>query len=104
MVTGDIELVQYLSFNIARDHFGDRVTTQVHFKFLCSYLSMSLQNTVQHSNGELLTGRLWRKSLPYFDNLPFYSNIPRMDEIPGPLQKALDQGSQEGYSALLVVR
>jgi len=66
---------------------------------------MSIQNTIKSSNGEILTGRLWRKEHPFFNDLPFYSNIPRMDEIAGTLESALGKESLEGcYRALLVVR
>jgi hypothetical protein len=62
-------------------------------------------NTVKNSNGELLTGKLWRKNHELFNDLPFHTDIPRMDEIAGPLQKALEEGSLEvSYRALLVVR
>ena len=66
---------------------------------------MSFQNTVKHSNGEILTGKLWRKDHSFFNGLPFYSNIPRMDDIAGSLQVALGNGAQvKGcYRALLVV-
>jgi len=66
---------------------------------------MSILNTIKSSNGEILTGRLWRKDHPFFNDLPFYSNIPRMDEIAGPLENALGKGNLDGcYRALLVVR
>jgi len=66
---------------------------------------MSNQNTIKNSNGEILTGKLWRKSHSFFTDLPFYTEIPRMDEIAGPLQSALSEGGQEGcYMAMLVVR
>jgi hypothetical protein len=62
-------------------------------------------NTVKSSNGEILTGKLWRKDHKFFKDLPFYTDIPRMDEIAGPLREALGEGSVEGsYGALLVVR
>jgi hypothetical protein len=65
---------------------------------------MSFQN-IKYSNGEILTGKLWRQSHPFFNDLPFYSEIPRMDEIAGPLESALGKGDQEGcYRAMLVVR
>lgn len=66
---------------------------------------MSNQNTIKNSNGEILTGKLWRKSHRFFADLPFYTEIPRMDEIAGPLQSALSEVGQEGcYMATLVVR
>lgn len=65
---------------------------------------MSLLNTVEHSNGEILTGKLWRTCHAFFNDLPFYSNIPRMEEIASPLQKALGEDDLEGcYRELLVV-
>ena len=66
---------------------------------------MSFQNTVKHSNGETLTGRLWRKDHPFFKDLPFYSNILRADEIEGSLRLAFGERAQEEncYCALLVV-
>jgi hypothetical protein len=72
---------------------------------LSGYLEMSNQNTITSSNGEILTGKLWRKSHSFFTDLPFYTEIPRMDEIAGPLQSALGEGGREGgYMATLVVR
>jgi hypothetical protein len=66
---------------------------------------MSFQNTVQHFNGEILTGKLWRKNHPFFTDLPFYTEILRMDDIAGPLKNALGEGSPEGtYGAMLMVR
>jgi hypothetical protein len=63
---------------------------------------MSLQkNTTRHSNGEILTGRLWRKEHALFQNLPFYSNLPRMDEMPGPLEGAF--GQMERYIKVLLI-
>jgi hypothetical protein len=65
---------------------------------------MSMKNIVKLSNGEILTGKLWRLDHPLFLELPFYSNIVRMAEIEGPLQKALGEVSGDGgYIALLVV-
>jgi hypothetical protein len=61
---------------------------------------MVLMNTVKHSNGEILTGRLWRKSHTFFDNLPFYSNIPRIDEMAATLEQGLGEG---GFQTLLIV-
>lgn len=66
---------------------------------------MSIRNTTRHSNGELLTGRLWRKDHPFFSDLPFYTDIPRMDELAEGLHKALGDNDEEGcYHALLIVR
>jgi hypothetical protein len=61
---------------------------------------MSNPNTVQHSNGEILTGRLWRKDHSFFNKLPFYSNVPRMDEMAGPLEQSLSEGD---FKTLLLV-
>jgi hypothetical protein len=62
-------------------------------------------NTVIQSNGEILTGKVWRKQHPSFNGLPFYSNIPRMDEMAGPLQTTQSKGSgDQCFWALLVVR
>ena len=67
-------------------------------------LEMPILNTVKHSNGEVLTGRLWRLDTPYFNALPFFSNITLMDEMAGPLQRYFSQGGQEGsYGDLLIV-
>jgi hypothetical protein len=66
---------------------------------------MSSANTVINLNGEILTGKLWRKDLSFFNTLPFYTNIPMLDNITGPLEKVFGDVSQEGGSgALLVVR
>ena len=61
---------------------------------------MSTQNTVEQSNGDLLTGKLWRSSHPFLPTLPFYSNIASMDDIGEELEGFL---SHEWYGALLVV-
>ena len=43
--------------------------------------------------------------LSLFDILPFYTNIPRMDEMAGPLEKALADINGKGPSVtLLLVR
>jgi hypothetical protein len=66
---------------------------------------MSIQHKTRDSNGEILTGRLWRKNHSFFKNLPFYSDIPRMDEIASTLQNALGERCLEGcYGALLLVK
>jgi hypothetical protein len=66
---------------------------------------MSIYNTVKNGDGEILTGKLWRKSHPFFNDLPFYTEIPRMDDMAGPLESALGEESREGcYRAMLVVR
>jgi hypothetical protein len=64
---------------------------------------MSSTNTVRNLNFEILTGKLWRKDLSFFNSLPFYSNIPRLDEIAGPLEKVLGDVSQKGGSGALLV-
>ena len=70
-----------------------------------SQMEVSIQNTVKDSNGEILTGSRWRKNYPFFNTLPFHSDIPRMDDIAGPLEKALGERSLVGsFGALLVVR
>jgi len=62
-------------------------------------------NTVIHSNGKILTGKLWRKTHSFFKDLPFYSNIPRMDGLVGPLANAgsEDDGNRH-FLELLRVR
>jgi len=60
---------------------------------------MSHPNTVRDLNGEILTGRVWRKYQTFFSHLPFYTNVPRMEEIAVPLQSL-----EGGYKDLLVVR
>ena len=68
-------------------------------------MAMSTQNITYLKNGETLTGKLWRKIHSFFIELPFYTEIPRMDEMVGPLQGALGDGSQGGcFRAMLVVR
>jgi hypothetical protein len=65
---------------------------------------MLFQNTTKHSSGEILTGKLWRKDHPFLNQLPFHSGIPRMDDLAGPLKKALVGGvGEECFVALLVV-
>jgi len=64
---------------------------------------MSLQHTIRLSDGQLLTGRLWRKSHSFFNNLPFFSDIPRMDEMAGPLETALADNGGGYFNDLLVV-
>jgi len=62
---------------------------------------MSSQNTVIHSNGQLLTGKLWRMDHPFFNDLPFYSDILRMDNIGEELRRSLSM--DEWYGVMLVV-
>lgn len=62
---------------------------------------MLSSNTVLRSNGEVLTGKEWRKEHDFFDDLPFYSDIPRMEEMGRPLQGSLSL--DKWYGKLLVV-
>jgi len=64
---------------------------------------MSYQQNLRYFDGQILTGRLWRKRHFFFNDLPFYSNITRMDDMAGPIQKALGDGMERYYSALMVV-
>jgi hypothetical protein len=59
--------------------------------------------TSRNSNGEILTGKLWRKELSYFNNLPFHSNIPRMDDISESLRVALEKGGEEEFCNVLLL-
>lgn len=68
-----------------------------------SNLPMSPPNTIQLSNGQILTGRLWRNQHPFFKNLPFFSDIPRKDEMAGPLEAAFNDDGKSYYKELLVV-
>ena len=61
---------------------------------------MSQMNTVRHTNGEILTGRLWRKSHTFFNDLSFYTDVPRTDDIGSFLEEELGEGS---FEALLIV-
>lgn len=68
-------------------------------------MDMSIPYTIKDSNGELLTGRLWRKSHPFFHRLPFYADILRMDDIARPLEESLgERGLVGSFGTLLVVR
>ena len=69
----------------------------------CLHLEMSLQNTVVLPNGEILTGRLWRKGHILFKILPFYSKIPRMDNMAVPLNVALEEDDGRHYGLVLLV-
>jgi hypothetical protein len=61
-------------------------------------------NTIIQSNGEILTGKSWRKQHSSFHSLPFHSNLPRMVEMAGPLQATLsDDREQQLFCSLLVV-
>jgi hypothetical protein len=58
--------------------------------------------TKRYADDKILTGKLWRKHHPYFNDLPFYSDITRTEELAESLEKGL---SQEGcYKSLMVVR
>ena len=62
-------------------------------------------NIVLDSNGEIITGKLWRKKYPAFNKMPFFSSIPLKDEMGRPLKEALAEVGQEGFFAeLLIVR
>ena len=61
--------------------------------------------TIKNSNGEILTGKMWRKDLSFFNRLPFYTNIANMDDLALSLRGALQEDVREGtFEALLVVR
>jgi hypothetical protein len=61
-------------------------------------------NTVSNSNGEILTGRLWRKNHQFFTKLPFYCNVLRMDDVAKALGRVFgDSVEEECYKALLIV-
>lgn len=60
-------------------------------------------NTAKDSNGEILTGKLWRKGHPFFHGLPFRSNIPRMDDMKESLEISLGECQGGSYKLLLVV-
>lgn len=66
---------------------------------------MFVTNTVKHSSGQVLTGKLWRKEHPFLSDLPFHSSILQMDAMGEGLETALDPSSvDKGHGALLVVR
>jgi hypothetical protein len=69
--------------------------------FACD-TAITNMNTITHSTGEVLTGRLWRKEHSFFPSLPFYSNIPRIDDMTEALKtpQAEDNGP---FNALLLV-
>ena len=66
-----------------------------------SHCTVFVMNVVKNSNGEILTGRLWRKHHTFFSELPFYTDIPRMDYIAIPLRETSWESS---YKPLLIVR
>jgi hypothetical protein len=61
---------------------------------------MPQMNTVRNSNGEIITGRIWRKSHSFFKDLPFYSDIAMMDDIASVMERDLGEGS---FETLLIV-
>lgn len=63
---------------------------------------MAFSNFTKSSEGDILTGKLWRKNHGFFRDLPFYCNIPRMEEIEGPLQEALSLGKVEEWRIQLL--
>jgi hypothetical protein len=58
---------------------------------------MSSKNTIKHRNGQILTGKLWRKDHSLFLDLPFYSNVLRMDDLEETLQKGMGEVNKEGH-------
>ena len=76
------------------------VTSQV----VCLEMSL-IPRYFKYHNDKILMGKLWRELHPSFKELPFYTEIPRMDEMSGPLQIALGEGSRDArYRSMLVVR
>jgi hypothetical protein len=62
-------------------------------------------NIIVQPNGEILTGRVWRRQHSSFNRLPFYSNIFNMDNLAEPLKMSLSKDPvYESFVALLVVR
>jgi hypothetical protein len=49
--------------------------------YFSKIVTTTTMHTVKLPNGQLLTGKLWRKEHPFFNDLPFYSNIARADDI-----------------------
>lgn len=61
-------------------------------------------NTIKDSNGQILTGKLWRKRHGFLKDLPFHSNVPRMEEMAESLLEALRKaGSEKSRMDVLVV-
>lgn len=58
-------------------------------------------NTVQQLNGQVLTGKIWRKEHPFFKDLPFYSTIPTADDIGAAVRGSIS--CEEWYGSLLEV-
>jgi hypothetical protein len=74
-------------------------------KFYTHLNRMNMSFTSKNLNGDILTGKLWRKDTSIFNALPFYTNIPRMDDIAESLLEAVHEDSREGScSSWLVVR
>ena len=99
--------VLYWAFRWGHVSVSCRKSEQWHLMYLPSQVlsTMSLQNIVRDSNGEILTGKLWRRQHLFFNELPFYSSIPRKDELEGSLKEALREVGQVGfYAKLLLVR
>ena len=71
----------YQSCNISINNVLAVFVTLLSIQMLC--------NTVRDSNGEILTGQIWRQRHGFFKNLPFYSNIPRMEDMSAALLGAL---------------
>jgi hypothetical protein len=62
-------------------------------------------NTIAQANGDILTGKVWRKQHSFFNGLPFYSDAPRMDEMAIALKMTLSADSaHQCFGTLLVVR
>ena len=58
-------------------------------------------NTVKHSSGTILTGRLWWKDNEVMCQLPFYSDIAVIDELADPFEVVC---GERGFKTLLIVR
>lgn len=92
-----------ISTSCADLNFSFSACDHLLFSLKPHYRKMSF--TSRNSNGEILTGKLWRMNLSFFNNLPFHSNIPTMDDISESLRGALDKGGEEDFcNALLLVR
>jgi hypothetical protein len=67
------------------------------------FLSEMLLNTIRDSDGEIVTGKTWRKRHGFIKDLPFYSDIPRMEDMAASLQGALSQPTLETSGMPLLV-
>ena len=76
------------------------VSTWLGFSFASTLPKLSM-NTVKHSSGEILTGKLWWKDHGVMRQLPFYSNITGIDNLTTPLEAACQEGS---FKESLIVR